>query len=115
MGSGAYLKVDSENKMLTRIYGTAWNNEKELDKYLSDIEEAQKRDHRQLGKEMDLFHFQDEAPGMVFWHQNGWSIYRKLRNFIRERLKENDPESGLSNKVSIMHPCSFEDCKTIRG
>ena len=88
--SGAYWKGDSENKMLTRIYGTAWNNEKELDKYLSDIEEAQKRDHRQLGKEMDLFHFQDEAPGMVFWHQNGWSIYRKLRNFIRERLKEND-------------------------
>ena len=86
--SGAYWKGDSENKMLTRIYGTAWNNEKELDKYLSDIEEAQKRDHRQLGKEMDLFHFQDEAPGMVFWHPYGWTIYRQLQNFMRQKLED---------------------------
>ena len=76
--------------MLTRIYGTAWNNEKELKKYLSDIEEAKKRDHRKLGKEMDLFHFQDEAPGMVFWHPYGWTIYRQLQNFIRERLDKYD-------------------------
>jgi len=88
--SGAYWKGDSNNKMLTRIYGTAWNNEKELKKYLSDIEEAKKRDHRKLGKEMDLFHFQDEAPGMVFWHPYGWTIYRQLQNFIRERLDKYD-------------------------
>ena len=86
--SGAYWKGDSKNKMLTRIYGTAWNNEKELDKYLSDIEEAQKRDHRQLGKEMNLFHFQDEAPGMVFWHPYGWTIYRQLQNFMRQKLED---------------------------
>ena len=88
--SGAYWKGDSNNKMLTRIYGTAWNNEKELNKHLSDIEEAQKRDHRKIGKEMDLFHFQDEAPGMVFWHPYGWTIYRQLQNFIRERLDKYD-------------------------
>ena len=88
--SGAYWKGNSKNSMLTRIYGTAFNNDNDLQIYLSNIEEALKRDHRKLGKEMDLFHFQDEAPGMVFWHQNGWSIYRKLRNFIRERLKENN-------------------------
>ena len=88
--SGAYWKGDSNNKMLTRIYGTAWNNEKDLKKYLSDIEEAKKRDHRKLGKEMDLFHFQDEAPGMVFWHPYGWTIYRQLQNFIRERLDKYD-------------------------
>ena len=86
--SGAYWKGDSKNTMLTRVYGTAWNNEKDLNNYLDNLEEAQKRDHRKLGKEMDLFHFQDEAPGMVFWHPNGWSIYRKLRNFVRRRLED---------------------------
>ena len=86
--SGAYWKGDSNNKMLTRIYGTAWNTEKELNKYLHELEEAEKRDHRKIGKEMDLFHFQDEAPGMVFWHSDGWSIYRNLRNFVRSRLQE---------------------------
>jgi len=88
--SGAYWKGDSKNKMLTRIYGTAWKNEKELNKYLTTLGEAQKRDHRKLGKEMNLFHFQDEAPGMVFWHPNGWTIYRNLRNFVRKRLQDND-------------------------
>ena len=86
--SGAYWKGDSNNKMLTRIYGTAWNTEKELNKYLNELEEAEKRDHRKIGKEMDLFHFQDEAPGMVFWHSDGWTIYRNLRNFVRSRLQE---------------------------
>ncbi len=85
--SGAYWKGDSKNKMLTRIYGTAWTNKKDLNNYLDNIQEAQKRDHRKLGKEMDLFHFQDEAPGMVFWHPNGWTIYRNLRNFVRKRLE----------------------------
>jgi len=74
--------------MLTRIYGTAWNTEKELNKHLNDIEEAHKRDHRQLGKEMNLFHFQDEAPGMVFWHPYGWTIYRQLQNFMRQKLED---------------------------
>ena len=85
--SGAYWKGDSKNKMLTRIYGTAWNTEKELNKHLNDIEEAHKRDHRKLGKEMNLFHFQDEAPGMVFWHPYGWTIYRQLQNFMRQKLE----------------------------
>ena len=86
--SGAYWKGDAKNKMLTRIYGTAWNTDKDLNKYLNTLEEAEKRDHRKLGKEMDLFHFQDEAPGMVFWHPDGWTIYRNLRNFVRSRLQD---------------------------
>ena len=88
--SGAYWKGESKNKMLTRIYGTAWNTEKELNNHLTAIDEAEKRDHRKLGKEMDLFHFQEEAPGMVFWHPYGWTIYRQLQNYVRERLEEND-------------------------
>ena len=88
--SGAYWKGDSKNTMLTRIYGTAWNNDKDLEKYLNNVEEALKRDHRKLGKEMDLFHFQDEAPGMVFWHPYGWNIYKTLQNYIRSKLDKND-------------------------
>ena len=84
--AGAYWKGDSKNKMLTRIYGTAWKNEKDLAAYLTRLEEAEKRDHRKLGKEMNLFHFQEEAPGMVFWHPNGWTIYRLLEDFIRNKL-----------------------------
>ena len=88
--AGAYWKGDSKNKMLTRIYGTAWKNDKDLNAYLHSIEEAEKRDHRKLGKEMNLFHFQEEAPGMVFWHPDGWTIYRLLQDFIRNKLKEYD-------------------------
>ena len=88
--AGAYWKGDSKNKMLTRIYGTAWKNDKDLNAYLHSIEEAEKRDHRKLGKEMQLFHFQEEAPGMVFWHPNGWTIYRLLQDFIRNKLQEYD-------------------------
>ena len=88
--AGAYWKGDSKNKMLTRIYGTAWKNEKDLNAYLNSIQEAEKRDHRKLGKEMKLFHFQEEAPGMVFWHPNGWTIYRLLQDFIRNKLQEYD-------------------------
>ena len=88
--SGAYWKGDSKNAMLTRIYGTAWHNDKDLEKHLTKIEEALKRDHRRLGKEMDLFHFQDEAPGMVFWHPYGWNIYKTLQNYIRSKLDKND-------------------------
>ena len=87
--SGAYWKGDSSNEMLTRIYGTAWKNEKELNKYLALLEEAGKRDHRKLAKEMDLFHFQEEAPGMVFWHPKGWSIYLALQNYMRKKQTAN--------------------------
>merc|ERR1712023_525913 len=75
--SGAYWRGDSKNEMLQRIYGTAWRNKKELDSYLSMLEEAEKRDHRKIGKEMGLFHFQDDAPGSVFWHSKGWVIFNK--------------------------------------
>ena len=83
--SGAYWKGDSNNEMLTRVYGTAWKNDKDLKKYLTLLEEAEKRDHRKLAKEMDLFHLQEEAPGMVFWHPKGWSIYVALQNYIRKK------------------------------
>ena len=82
--SGAYWKGDASQPMLTRIYGTAWNTKKELDKYLQQLKEAEVRDHRKLGKEMNLFHFQDEAPGMVFWHPAGWTIYNELQNYMRK-------------------------------
>lgn len=88
--AGAYWKGDSKNKMLTRIYGTAWKNEKDLNAYLHSVEEAEKRDHRKIGKEMNLFHFQEEAPGMVFWHPKGWTVYRILQNFMREKLEAFD-------------------------
>ena len=84
--AGAYWRGDSDNEMLTRIYGTAWKSDKELNAYLHRLEEAEKRDHRKLAKEMDLFHFQEEAPGMVFWHPNGWTIYRALEDYMREKL-----------------------------
>jgi len=83
--AGAYWRGDSNNTMLTRIYGTAWRNEKELENYLQQIEEAEKRDHRKLGKEMDLFHFQEEAPGAVFWHPKGWQLFQSLINYMRSR------------------------------
>ena len=83
--SGAYWKGDSNNEMLTRVYGTAWKNDKDLKKYLTLLEEAEKRDHRKLAKEMDLFDLQEEAPGMVFWHPKGWSIYVALQNYIRKK------------------------------
>jgi len=84
--AGAYWRGDSKNKMLQRIYGTAWANEKDLKNYLNLLEEAEKRDHRKLGKELDLFHFQEEAVGMVFWHPKGWSIYRELEEYIRRKV-----------------------------
>ncbi|MCH2544383.1 MAG: threonine--tRNA ligase [Alphaproteobacteria bacterium] len=83
--AGAYWRGDSSNAMLTRIYGTAWRNEKELTEYLNQLEEAEKRDHRKLGKEMDLFHFQEEAPGAVFWHPKGWGLFQSLINYMRKR------------------------------
>ncbi|MBA44284.1 MAG: threonine--tRNA ligase [Magnetococcales bacterium] len=84
--AGAYWRGNSDNEMLTRIYGTAWENEKELKKYLVRLEEAEKRDHRKLGKELDLFHLQEDAPGQIFWHHKGWHIFRKLQEYIRDQL-----------------------------
>ena len=86
--AGAYWRGSSDNKMLQRVYGTAWSSEKELKKHLVLLEEAEKRDHRKLGKELDLFHFQDIAPGMVFWHANGWSIYKELEDYIRRKISK---------------------------
>ncbi len=81
--SGAYWRGDSNNEMLQRVYGTSWSSQKELDDYLNRIEEAEKRDHRKIGKEMDLFHFREESPGSVFWHQKGWSLFQKLISYMR--------------------------------
>ncbi|MEP0176151.1 MAG: threonine--tRNA ligase [Paraglaciecola sp.] len=86
--AGAYWRGDSDNKMLQRIYGTAWADKKQLKAYLNRLEEAEKRDHRKIGKALDLFHFQDEAPGMVFWHDAGWTIYTELEKFVRTKLSE---------------------------
>ena len=83
--SGAYWRGDSKNEMLQRIYGTSWASQKDLDAYLKRIEEAEKRDHRKLGKEMDLFHFREESPGSVFWHEKGWALFQKLINYMRNK------------------------------
>jgi len=83
--SGAYWRGNSNNEMLQRIYGTSWATQKDLDAYLRKIEEAEKRDHRKLGKEMDLFHFREESPGSVFWHEKGWALFQKLINYMRNR------------------------------
>lgn len=88
--AGAYWRGDSKNEMLQRIYGTAWANKKDLDAYLLRIEEAEKRDHRKIGKALDLFHTQEEAPGMVFWHPNGWVIYQVIEQYIRTKLRKHD-------------------------
>lgn len=86
--AGAYWRGDSNNAMLQRIYGTAWKDKKALDEYLTNLEEAEKRDHRKIGKNLDLFHFQEEAPGMVFWHANGWVIYQQIKQYLSQRILE---------------------------
>ena len=86
--AGAYWRGDANNPMLTRIYGTAWRNQEELDNYLHVLEEAEKRDHRRLGREMDLFHFQEEGPGVVFWHAKGWRMFQNLLAYMRRRLED---------------------------
>ena len=88
--AGAYWRGDSKNPMLTRIYGTAWTNDKDLQTYLTALEEAEKRDHRKLGREMDLFHFQEEGPGVVFWHAKGWTMFQQLIAYMRRRLAKLD-------------------------
>jgi threonyl-tRNA synthetase len=86
--AGAYWRGDSKNQMLTRIYGTAWHNDKDLQTYITALEEAEKRDHRKLGREMDLFHFQEEGPGVVFWHAKGWTMFQQLIAYMRRRLNK---------------------------
>jgi threonyl-tRNA synthetase len=86
--AGAYWRGDSNNEMLQRVYGTAWTNKKELKAYLHRLEEAEKRDHRRLGKQLNLFHAQEEAPGMVFWHDKGWTLYQQIEQYIRNKLRE---------------------------
>jgi len=90
--AGAYWRGDSNNPMLTRIYGTAWATDADLQNYLHQIEEAEKRDHRKLGREMDLFHFQEEGPGVVFWHSKGWTLFQQLISYMRRRLAEDYEE-----------------------
>ena len=85
--SGAYWRGDSNNEMLQRIYGTCWSNKKDLDDYLHRLEEAEKRDHRKLGKEMDLFHFREESPGSVFWHERGWNLFQRLIDYMRAKQR----------------------------
>jgi len=88
--AGAYWRGDSRNEMLQRVYGTAWGDKKSLEQYLTRIAEAEKRDHRRIGKALDLFHFQEEAPGMVFWHRDGWSLYTAVERYVRNLLSEYD-------------------------
>src|SRR5690606_18820208 len=87
--AGAYWRCDSKNKMLQRIYGTCWASKQDLKDYLHRMEEAEKRDHRKIGKRLDLFHTQDEAPGMVFWHPKGWSLYQVLEQYMRKVQRDN--------------------------
>ena len=86
--AGAYWRGDSKNEMLQRIYGTSWASKKDLEDYLKRLEEAEKRDHRKLGKEMDLFHFREESPGAVFWHEKGWNLFQKLVNYMRKKQQD---------------------------
>ena len=88
--SGSYWRGDSDNEQLQRIYGTAWDTKENLKVYLNKLEEAEKRDHRKLGQKLDLFHFQEESPGMVFWHNNGWTLFNIVKEFITEYLRSND-------------------------
>jgi len=88
--AGAYWRGDSNNEMLQRVYGTCWNDKKDLKEYLFRLEEAEKRDHRKLGKQLNLFHMQEEAPGMVFWHPNGWTLYQQIEQYMRAKLRRND-------------------------
>ena len=97
--AGAYWRGNSDNEMLQRVYGTAWQNKKELKGYLHRLEEAEKRDHRKIAKNLDLFHLQEEAAGMIFWHDNGWQIYRVVENYIRDVLRDNDYQEVRTPQV----------------
>ena len=102
--AGAYWRGDSNNPMLTRIYATAFAKKEELDAYLPQLEEAEKRDHRRLGREMDLFHFQEEGPGIVFWHPKGWTLFQNLITYMRRRL------TSMPMRRSTRRRCSTSRC-----
>ena len=104
--AGAYWRGDSKNEMLQRIYGTSWASKKDLDGYLKRLEEAEKRDHRKLGKEMDLFHFREESPGAVFWHQRGWTLFQKLIDYMRK--KQNDAGYKEINTPEVLDRSLWE-------
>jgi threonyl-tRNA synthetase len=97
--AGAYWRGDSNNEMLQRIYGTAWTDKKSLENYLKNLEEAEKRDHRKSGKNLDLFHFQEEAPGMVFWHANGWAIYQQIKSYISQKISAHTYEEIVTPQL----------------
>ncbi len=97
--AGAYWRGNSDNEMLQRVYGTAWQDKKALKQYIFRLEEAEKRDHRKIAKNLDLFHLQEEAPGMIFWHDNGWRIYREVENYIRDVLQKNDYQEVRTPQV----------------
>ena len=88
--AGAYWRGDSNNEMLQRVYGTAWENKADLEDYLHKLEEAKKRDHRKIGKTQNLFHTQEEAPGMIFWHPKGWTLYQIIEQHMRQVFRDND-------------------------
>lgn len=97
--SGAYWRGDSNNEMLQRVYGTAWRDKKSLEDYLHQLEEAEKRDHRKIAKAMNLFHMQEEAPGMVFWHRNGWQIYKTIRDYISQKIAEHGYDEVVTPQI----------------
>ncbi len=97
--SGAYWRGDAKNEMLQRVYGTAWRDKKSLEEYLHQLEEAEKRDHRKIAKAMNLFHMQEEAPGMVFWHRNGWQIYRTIRDYISQKIAEHGYDEVVTPQI----------------
>jgi len=101
--AGAYWRGDSKNPMLSRIYGTAWRDQKELDAYLLQLEEAERRDHRRIGKEMDLFHIQEEAVGSIFWHRKGWKLYRTVEAYIRRKQEANGYEEVRTPQLVDRH------------
>ncbi len=108
--AGAYWRGDSRNAQLQRIYGTAWPSQKELDQYLFRLEEAERRDHRKLGRELDLFHLQEEAVGSVFWHPKGWTLYRAIEDYMRRRLDAVGISGGPKRRN-----CSTAACGKPRG
>ena len=118
--AGAYWRGDSNREMLSRIYGTAFAKQDELDEYLKNMEEAEKRDHRKLGREMDLFHFQEEGPGTVFWHPNGWTMFQEIVAYMRRRLKGdysevNAPHAARQIAVGDLRPLGLVPRKHVPG
>src|SRR3546814_8027287 len=97
--AGAYWRGDSKNEMLQRIYGTAWVTKEEQAAYLTMLEEAERRDHRKLGRELDLFHFQDEAPGLIFWHPKGWTLWQQVEQYMRTVYQDNGYQEVKAPKI----------------